>query len=190
MLNSLINALASSSLSWILTPTNTTSPSLNVFHAASKAGASARQGGHQEAQKLINPARPRSSSSRILPPSKSTKSKEGACRPMRGERIKRGSRVKPKARSQINATANPITIARLPTFLIPILLPPRPNPIKPTLSSMLRRFPPKQIEACQGRQNQRHAKYLRRRYAPGKDGRIGAEKLDRKTRNSITSQIG
>src|SRR3972149_8015884 len=90
----------------------------------------------------------------------------------------------------MNPTTIPITIARLPTFLISILLPPRPNPIKPTLSSIQRRFPPKQIEACQGRQNQRYAKYLRRRYAPGKDDWIASEKLDRKTRNSITSQIG
>jgi len=96
---------AFASSSWVLTPRKTTFWSLSSRHIASSIGASARHGGHHDAQKLRNTTLPRKSSTRTRRPPKSMSEKLGAGRPRRGEGMSFGSRLNPYARRARTASA-------------------------------------------------------------------------------------
>src|SRR3989338_969371 len=102
--NSRRNARALASVSWMLTPRNTTSASRCRRHAASRSRASARHGGHHEAQKLRKTTFPRRSTRPSARQSISRSVNGGAGRPISGEGIPRGSRVNPYARTATSGT--------------------------------------------------------------------------------------
>src|SRR5713101_2297860 len=112
------NFLAASSVSWVLMPRNTTPSSLYFRHASSNTRASARHGGHHEAQKLRKTIFPLKSSRRIVDPSKSPSVNAGAGRAMRGERMSLGSRPKPYASRARIATAGPRIAPRRASRLV------------------------------------------------------------------------
>src|SRR5713101_9645338 len=112
------NFLAASSVSWVLMPRNTTPSSLYFRHASSNTRASARHGGHHEAQKLRKTIFPLKSSRRIVDPSKSPSVNAGAGRATRGERISLGSRPKPYASRARTATAGPRIAPRTASRLV------------------------------------------------------------------------
>src|SRR5437016_2167185 len=69
--------------SWKSTPTTRTPDARYFLHVASRSGASARQGSHQDAQKLITTGAPFSSSLDRVPPPTSGSVNEGASAPCR-----------------------------------------------------------------------------------------------------------
>src|SRR3990172_8588044 len=96
----------------MLTPRKTTSWSRWRCQVASRSLASALHGGHHDAQKLRKTTLPRNSVNFTSRPSISRSVNGGAWRPMRGEGISRGSRVKPYASTAISGRPIPKTSRR------------------------------------------------------------------------------
>src|SRR3990172_6392294 len=84
--NSWTKAATAASLSWSVRLTaSTSSPrGLKDWYIFSMAGISARQGGHQVAQKLTSTTFPRSPDRLACPPPSSSRVKSGALKPSRG----------------------------------------------------------------------------------------------------------
>src|SRR5918996_188013 len=102
MLNSSRKSREFFSMSCSAMPRKTMFLSLTFCQAISRSFASARQGGHQEAQKFKKTALPRSSSSVSLRPSNRVTVNGGAGFATKGDLIYRASLLKPKASSQRN----------------------------------------------------------------------------------------
>src|SRR2546426_9625859 len=83
--------------SWKSTPTTRTPDARYFLHVASRSGASARHGSHQDAQKLITTGAPFSSSLDRVPPPTNGSVNEGATSPWRARGV--SVRISPTART-------------------------------------------------------------------------------------------